>query len=549
MVQIAAKLDSTSLGDILQHVKEAPDITLLNLCRSGLTPSLAVELADFLESNSTITHVDLTGNRLGEHGVACLAMSLLKNSTVKNLVLAECGLKSETLKEWVSFFQSGINTTLCHLNLAHNQIDDDGAEALAAMLQAVKTQNMQFDLRKNQLSIKGLRILTDAMKAKTSVTAVNVEDNQDDDEPEAAVLQTRMDFYLRRNKAAIERETLCTTIGKIAMSSLELMNCRFKHIVLTISEADSLAAALRNNQSIVDLRLEDNALPEEGVRRILYALKTNRSVRTLFLVDNNIGEGGFRALSELLRVSTTGLRTVTVVNPMYLTPETGLEVMTRRTSSNLHYTLANYALLTSLSLANCGLDDQMVGVLVSGIAWSGRIEALDLQRNGFGNQSIHILVHMMQRCLRLYRLDLAGNSFTPEGLLPLFSSASSHLQLRVLLLGRFPSCDQRIMDEIVHAAEQSRTLVQLELTTTHKRTGTSERITSLNMHLRAEHGAEFEKEKQKRQEQVEMKQMWCRRRALIHQQAAALIKAALIKATFERHTTIARVDLEQDQVP
>ncbi|KAG1709551.1 hypothetical protein DVH05_020201 [Phytophthora capsici] len=539
---MTAKLDSTSLGDILQHVKEAPDITLLNLSRSGLTPSLAVELADFLESNSTVTHVDLTGNRLGEHGAACLATSLLKNSTVKSLVLAECGLKSEALKEWVSFFQSGTNTTLCHLNLAHNQIDDDGARALAAMLQTVKTRGMQFDLRRNNLSTEGLRVLTDAMKAKTTVIAVEVEDNQDDDEPEAAVLQTRMEFYLRRNKAAIERETFCTTIEKIATSSLELMVCHLMHIVLTISEADSLAVALRNNQSIVDLRLEDNALPEEGARRILHALKSNRSVRTLSLVDNNIGEGGFRALSELLRVPTTGLRAVTVANPTQLTPETGLEVMSPRTSSNLHYTLANYALLTSLSLANCGLDDQLVGVLVSGIAWSGRIEALDLQRNEFGNRSIHILARMMQRCLRLYRLDLAGNRFTPEGLLPLFPTVSCHPQLRVLLLGRFPSCDQHTMDEIVDAAEQSRTLVYLELRTTHKRAGTSERIAALNTHLRAEHGAEFEREKQKRQEQMEIKQMWSRRRALIHQQAATLIKE-----TFDRHTgtNIARVDEDQ----
>ncbi|KAL3658169.1 hypothetical protein V7S43_016799 [Phytophthora oleae] len=529
MVQTTAKLDSTSLDNILQHVKEATDMTVLNLARSGLTPNLAVQLADFLESNSTLTHVDLTGNRLGEHGAACLATSLLKNRTVKSLVLAECGLKSEALKEWVSFFRSGSNTTLCHLNLAHNQIDDDGAGALAAMLQAVKTRNMQFDLRRNELSTQGLRVLTDAMKARTTVIAVQVGDSQDDDEPEAAVLQTRMEFYLRRNKAGIERDMLCTTIKKIAVSSLELMVCHLKHIVLTISEANSLGAALRNNQSIVDLRLEDNALPEKGTRRILHALKANLSVRTLSLVDNNIGEGGFRALSELLRVPTTGLRAVTVANPTQLTPETGLEVMLPRTSSNLHHTLANYALLTDLSLANCGLDDQLMGVLVSGIAWGGRIEALDLQRNGFGDRSIHILARMMQRCLRLYRLDLAGNSFTTEGLLPLLPSVSSHPQLRVLLFGRFPSCYQHTMDKIVNAAEQSQTLVQLELITTHKQTGTSERMAALNTRMRAEHSAEFEKERQQRHEQVEMKKMWCRRRALIHQQATALVKATFGK--------------------
>ncbi|KUF89825.1 NLRC3 protein [Phytophthora nicotianae] len=503
MVQDTVQLDSISLADVLQHVKEGAKGTELHLHRSGLNPSLAVQLADFLETNATLTHVDLTGNRLGEHGAGCLATSLMKNSTVKSLVLDDCGLTSEALKEWVVFFRSGTNTTLRHLSLAHNQIDDDGAEALGAMLQAANTRNMHFDLRGNDLSTHGLQILADAMKnsCPASVTTVQVAGNQDDDEPEAEVYRTRMEFYLHKNMAAIERETLFESIKKIELSSLELVVCHFQHIVLTIAEADSLGAALRGNHSVMELRLEDNALPEEGTRRILRALRTNRSVRTLSLVDNNIGDGGFRELSELLRVPTTTLRAVTIANPTQLTPGNGLEVIAPRTGSSLHYTFANYALLTSLSLANCGLDDLMVGVLVSGIAWSGRIEALDLQRNSFGDRSAYVLVQMMQRCVRLYRLDL----------------------LRMLLLGRFPSCEQCTLDHIINAVEQNQTLVQLELTTTHRRTSTSERIASLNTRLRAVHGEDFERERQQRKEQAEIHEKWCRQRAIVHQLARTLV--------------------------
>lgn len=407
-----AKLDSTSLAELLRCVSEDSSVTKLSLRRCGVTPSLAVQLADFLETNSTLAHVDLSGNRLGEHGAACLATSLMKNRTVTTLVLADCGLNCEALTEWVAFFRAGTNTTLRSLNLADNQIDDDGAGALGKMLQAAKARGMSFDLRGNELSTLGLQMLADAMKnsCPTAVTAIQVQNNQDDDEPDALLYRSRMEFYLRRNKAAIEREVLRETVMWVEMSSLELEVCHLKHVVLTIAEADSLGAALRNNHSVTELRLEDNALPEEGTRRILRALRSNRSVRTLSLADNNIGDGGFRALSELLRVPTTAIRTVTVANPTQLTPR--LEAIAPRTGSALHYTLANYALLTALSLANCGLDDLMVGVLVSGIAWSGRIEALDLQRNSFGNRSVHVLVRMMQRCLRLYRLDLVRSCYS-----------------------------------------------------------------------------------------------------------------------------------------
>ncbi|GMF64799.1 unnamed protein product [Phytophthora lilii] len=407
-MQESAKLDATALAEILQRVKEDSNVTTLNLCRSGVTPSLAVQLADFLETNSTLTHVDLSGNRLGEHGAGCLATSLMKNSAVSSLVLSDCGLDGEALTKWVDFFRTGTNTTLSHLILANNQIDDDGAQTLGSMLQVVKTRYFHLDLRKNKLSTQGLQVLADAMKdaCPTSVTAVQVEDNQGDDEPAAMVYRSRMEFYMRRNKAAIGREILHETITQIGMSSLTLEVCHLKHVEITIAEADSLGAALRNNHSITELRLQDNALPEEGARRLLLALRNNRSVRRLALVDNNIGDGGFRALSELLRMPTTALRDVTVSNPSQLTPRNGLKAIKAPTLSALHYTFANYTLLTSLSLANCGLNDLAIGVLVSGIAWSGRIEALDLQRNGFGDRSVYVLDRMMQRCQQLYRLDL-----------------------------------------------------------------------------------------------------------------------------------------------
>ncbi|KAL4167364.1 hypothetical protein KRP22_012850 [Phytophthora ramorum] len=525
MVQENAKLDATSLAEVLQRVNEDPKVATLDLRRSGVTPSLAVQLADFLETNSTVTHLDLTGNRLGEHGAACLATSLTKNNAVNKLVLADCELTSEALTEWVAFFRAGTNSTLRHLSLADNQIDDDGAEALGAMLQAAKTRDLHVDLRGNDLSAEGLKVLAGAMK-DSSVAAVQVANNQDDDDPTAMLYRTRMEFYLRRNRAAIEREVLREVIVQVKLSSLSLEVCHLKHIVLTIAEADSLGAALRSSHSVTELRLEDNALPEEGTRRILRGLRSNRSVRTLSLVDNNIGDGGFRALSELLRVPTTALKTVDIANPTQLTPESGLEGIKPRTGSALHYTLANYALLTSLSLANCGLDDVMVGVLVSGIAWSGRIEALDLQRNSFGNRSIHVHVRMLQRCLQLYRLDLSGNDFTLDGLLPLLPATATHPQLRVLLLGRFASCGQHTMEQFIGHVEQSRTLVHVELMTAHRRSSTSDRVSSLNARLRADHGDDYELEKKQRKQKLEVHRTGCRRRALVHQQARALFTQA-----------------------
>ncbi|KAF4322533.1 hypothetical protein BBO99_00002930 [Phytophthora kernoviae] len=492
------KLDATSLAEILQRVEDDPAVKKLSLRRAGVTPSLAVQVADFLEENKTLTQVDLSGNRLGEHGAACLATSLAKNRALNSLVLADCGLAGDALAEWVAFFSDGVNRSLRHLCLADNQIDDGGAEALGTMLQTAKARQMHFDLRGNELTTQGMQVLADAMKTScpTAVTDVQLGNNQDDDDPVAPVYRSRVEFYLRQHKAAIEQEKLLETFAQIEMSSLHVEVCHFAHVVLSIDDATLLAAALRHNHSITDLRLEDNALPEEGARRILRALQNNQSVLTLSLIDNNISDGGFRALNDLLRVPTIALSSVTVANPLHFSTENGLQLIAPCTGSALHYTLANYTLLTSLSLANCGLDDCMTGVLVSGIAWSGRLESLNLQRNSFGDRSVHVFVRMLQRCQKLYRLDLSSNAFTISGLLPLLPTVNAHPELRMLLLGRFLHSEKSVVSQLLDTVQQSETLVQIELATTTHRAFTGDRVKEVNARLKAVHGVSFEQENQ-----------------------------------------------------
>lgn len=113
------QLDEDALAQVLRQVAANPGIATLRLVNAALTPSLAVQLADFLERNATLTHVDLAGNtRIGAHGVACLAESLAKNVTIQALSLAQCKLTSASLDAWRQFFIQGQNRTLKQLEYA-----------------------------------------------------------------------------------------------------------------------------------------------------------------------------------------------------------------------------------------------------------------------------------------------------------------------------------------------------------------------------------------------------------------------------------------------
>lgn len=111
------KLDATALEMLLAAVESSHSVSALELRNTGLTPSLVVQLADFLEQNVTLTCVDLAGNNsIGVHGVSCLAASLAKNGAVTRLSLAKCGLKSESLAPWIEVFQRATPTqTLAEL--------------------------------------------------------------------------------------------------------------------------------------------------------------------------------------------------------------------------------------------------------------------------------------------------------------------------------------------------------------------------------------------------------------------------------------------------
>lgn len=113
------KLSASTLADILSKVSATADITTLTLCNATLTPLLAVQVADFLEKNTTLTHLDLSDNEeIGAHGVRCLASSLLRNRTLRRLTLAGCGLDDDAIVQWTQAWREDEafqNTTLAYL--------------------------------------------------------------------------------------------------------------------------------------------------------------------------------------------------------------------------------------------------------------------------------------------------------------------------------------------------------------------------------------------------------------------------------------------------
>jgi Ran GTPase-activating protein (RanGAP) involved in mRNA processing and transport len=275
---------------------------------------------------------------------------------------------------------------------------------LADAIPEIQTKGFSLDLRENNISDVGIQAMTESVSQCLSMVSLRIEGNL---EEESTPRIKKMEHHLRQHKKILQREYLFSTILRLEESCLHLNYCYIDHIPISIFDAELLARALQRNVSTIELRLQNNSLPMEGTKRILKSLHSNRTLHSLSFIDNNIGNGGMESVRILIRESTT-LKKIQITNMIHTTPENGLQIFSLRTASRLYRSLAYHSSLTSLTLANCGLDDDRIGALVPAIAWRGIMEYLDIRNNPFSDHSVYVFCEMLQRCARLFHLDVVS---------------------------------------------------------------------------------------------------------------------------------------------
>ena len=123
-----------SLASVLKdHSKCTLTVLVLQDCH--ISSEGAVELAAVLCKNTTLEHLDLSRNPIGEHlkGVTAVAKMLVENKTLTNLGLQDCHISSEGAVELAAALCK--NSTLKRLFLDHNPIGVEGASSMSDMLQ------------------------------------------------------------------------------------------------------------------------------------------------------------------------------------------------------------------------------------------------------------------------------------------------------------------------------------------------------------------------------------------------------------------------------
>ncbi|KAJ4459328.1 putative Protein NLRC3 [Paratrimastix pyriformis] len=234
----------------------------LELTEMGIGDDCATCLATWLQTNRTITVLNLGKNTIGDEGAQALAAVLAPNNALRVLCLSD------------------------------NRIADDGARALAEMLErnraieqhSPRCKPARCDLR----TINAIAILPSRRVSDFSFHGLG-----------GGILQ----LNIQHNRIGVNG-------ARAILAALEhnhtLQELSLRETFIRDDGAQALGAILEHNNTVLrKLDLSDNVIRDDGARALGSMLKHNTILKMLDLSGNWIGDDGARALGVALKSNTT----------------------------------------------------------------------------------------------------------------------------------------------------------------------------------------------------------------------------------------------------
>ena len=299
--------DDTTAAVLGSALQSNTTLTKLQLYLNNLGPTSAEPLATALKINTTLTELDVSLNDLGPAGAESLGAVLKRNTTLKHLDLARNNLGAVGAESLAATLKG--NTTLTYLNLARNNLCPAGVETLTEVLKG-NTNLTKLDLSQNNLGPAVAESLTTALKRNTSLTELNVSSN--DLGPAGA---EALASALQTNTNLIKLNLFNNDLGPAGAKSLATAlqtNTTLTELILYRNNfgrvgAKSLASALQTNTTLTHLDLSHNNLGPAGAESLSAALKANRTLTELDLSNNELGPTGAKSFAATLQTNTTAL--------------------------------------------------------------------------------------------------------------------------------------------------------------------------------------------------------------------------------------------------
>ncbi|XP_078528711.1 NACHT, LRR and PYD domains-containing protein 3-like [Lissotriton helveticus] len=234
----------------LKKLEVAVHVRSIRLWRCSITGSCCEALASVLETNSSLTELDLSVNdELRDTGVKKLCEGLKHpNCKLQTLRLNSCSFTASCFGDLASVLET--NTSLTELNLGDNdKLTDTGVKKLCEGLKHPNCKLQTLRLYGCSLTDSCCEDFASVLETNTSLTRLDLRWNELGD-------------------AGVKK--LC--------EGLKHPNCKLQTLgmdgcSLTDSCCEDLASVLEKNTSLTELELHSNDLGDAGVKKLCEGLK------------------------------------------------------------------------------------------------------------------------------------------------------------------------------------------------------------------------------------------------------------------------------------
>ncbi|XP_029977739.1 NACHT, LRR and PYD domains-containing protein 12-like isoform X7 [Sphaeramia orbicularis] len=386
-------MSNNNLGDsgvkVLSAGLESPNchLEILGLSGCQITEEGCSSLVSALRSNpSHLRELDLSHNYPGDSAVKLLEDPCLKLDTLR---LVRCGLSERSCEPLFSVLSSQ-SSSLRHLDLSHNDLGDSGEKVLSAGLESPNCHLETLRLSGCQITEEGCSSLVSALRSNPShLRELDLSHNY----PGDSAVKLLEDPCLKLDTLRLVRcglsERSCEPLSSVLSSqSSSLRHLDMSHNDLKDSGVKVLSTGLESpNCHLETLRLSGCQITEEGCSSLVSALRSNPShLRELDLSHNYPGDSAVKLLEDpCLKLDT-------------------------------------------LRLVRCGLSERSCEPLSSVLSsQSSSLRHLDMSHNDLKDSGVKVLSTGLEspNC-HLETLRLSGCQITEEGCSSLASALRSN---------------------------------------------------------------------------------------------------------------------------
>jgi patatin-like phospholipase/acyl hydrolase/Ran GTPase-activating protein (RanGAP) involved in mRNA processing and transport len=281
-----------------------------------------------------------------------------------------------------------IDVSLTELNLAQNQIDDQGAQFFADILQR-NAALTQLNLTWNQIGASGAASMAQALLTNSALRQLDLSINQIGDKGAASMAQALLTNSALRQLDLEDNQMGASGAASIAQalltnSALRQLNLGSNYI--GAKGAASIAQALLTNSALRQLNLGHNEIGDQGAASIAQALLTNAALTRLDLGQNQIGASGAASMAQAL-LTNSALRQLNL----------GSNQMGDQGAASMAQALLSNSALTDLNLVGNQIGDSGAASMAQALLSNSALTWLDLSHNQIGEKLRHEISEAVER--------------------------------------------------------------------------------------------------------------------------------------------------------